>query len=384
MPMHKFSILFWIFFIYSLKIISVVPQKFKMYEIDLRSSSPVKYDFYIKNYFPSNDNIPIITEVKSPQSNIQGFICIHSNRTNNTYIKNLYCFSKDFTDTNQIFCQFYFSKELGQKNILNIQIPSILLNNALESQNSIVVKKNSENISKIGLTILNTFTDFVLSNKLNIILLSCQLFDDLVNNPASRIMHTLGKNDYILAFFDRDYGKIIGFFREFISLLQKDNEILQNELPEFSKNFMENNLNTFWIYELMGSGLAFDDFKNYNLSNCFFTDITNLLSLIEDPNHKFELNDYDQSIGSLSGCSLVAVLIHFQEEVNEKNLECFAYDNEKNKLEFKVMIDSKKRLVFFMFDLQYLKEFNIRQVDCIAQTPIKHYVSRNISLISYF
>ncbi|KKO74198.1 hypothetical protein AAJ76_1020003, partial [Vairimorpha ceranae] len=131
-------------------------------------------------------------------------------------------------------------------------------------------------------------------------------------------------------------------------------------------------------------GLAFDDFKNYNLSNCFFTDITNLLSLIEDPNHKFELNDYDQSIGSLSGCSLVAVLIHFQEEVNEKNLECFAYDNEKNKLEFKVMIDSKKRLVFFMFDLQYLKEFNIRQVDCIAQTPIKHYVSRNISLISYF
>ncbi|KKO74004.1 hypothetical protein AAJ76_144000123, partial [Vairimorpha ceranae] len=41
MPMHKFSILFWIFFIYSLKIISVVPQKYKMYEIDLRSSSPV-------------------------------------------------------------------------------------------------------------------------------------------------------------------------------------------------------------------------------------------------------------------------------------------------------------------------------------------------------
>ncbi|KKO75139.1 hypothetical protein AAJ76_30000180, partial [Vairimorpha ceranae] len=40
-PMHKFSIIFWISFIYSLKIISVVPQKFKMYEIDLRSSSPV-------------------------------------------------------------------------------------------------------------------------------------------------------------------------------------------------------------------------------------------------------------------------------------------------------------------------------------------------------
>ena len=55
MPMNKLNVLFKMSYIYSLKIISVVPQTHKMYDIDLKSTSPANYDFYIKNYYSSNE-----------------------------------------------------------------------------------------------------------------------------------------------------------------------------------------------------------------------------------------------------------------------------------------------------------------------------------------
>ncbi|KKO73597.1 hypothetical protein AAJ76_401000622, partial [Vairimorpha ceranae] len=222
MPMNNFNVLFWMSYIYSLQRITLVPEIHKMYEIDLKSISPAEYAFYMKKYFLFNDNIPIITEVRSPQSNIQGFVCIHSSGGTKKYIKNLYCFAKDFTNIDQIFHQLYFTKALGQQNILNIQIPQMLFNNALESQYSIKVKKISKNISEIEVKLQNGFIKFLLLNKLDIILLSCQLLEELTNRPGSRIMHSLENKDYILAFFDRDYGKLIGFLNEFILLLQED------------------------------------------------------------------------------------------------------------------------------------------------------------------
>ena len=90
MPMNKMNVLFKMSYIYSSQIFPVVPQIHKMYDIDLKSNSPANYDFFIKNYYSSNDNILIITEVKLPQSDIFVFLCIHYNRTTNTYIKSLY------------------------------------------------------------------------------------------------------------------------------------------------------------------------------------------------------------------------------------------------------------------------------------------------------
>ena len=58
-------------------------------------------------------------------------------------------------------------------------------------------------------------------------------------------MHSLENKDYILAFFDRDYDKIISFLKEFILLLEESNEFLQYDLHVFLKNFIKNNLNTF-------------------------------------------------------------------------------------------------------------------------------------------
>ncbi|KKO75812.1 hypothetical protein AAJ76_1100012845 [Vairimorpha ceranae] len=383
MPMNKLNVLFWMSYIHSLQILSVVPQTYKMYEINLRNTYPGKYDFYIKNHYPPVDKIPIITEVKSPLSNIQGFVYIHSNQTTDTYIKSLYCFSSDFTDTNQIFYQFEFTTALKQKNILNIQIPSMLFNNALESQYGIEVKKTFGNISNIGLKIQNNFTEFILLNKAKTISSSRQLLDELTNRPGSRIKHSLESEDYILAFFDRDYNKIISFLNEFISLLQEDDVFLQHQLPMFFINFVKNNLNTFWEEELIFSFKDFNTFKDIHLLNCFFTDLKNLFWLIEDPNHKFALTDHDQCIGSLYGNSCVNVLFNFQEDVDEKTLKCFVYDKKNNKLNYKLMIDTTKRKIFIMFKLRYLKESNIKQIDCIIQTPKKHFKSCDINLIGY-
>ncbi|EEQ81176.1 hypothetical protein NCER_102577, partial [Vairimorpha ceranae BRL01] len=194
MPMNNFNVLFWMSCIYPSQIIPVVPEIHKMYEIDLKSISPAKYDFFIKNYFLSNENIPIVTEVRSPQSNIQGFVCIHSNRATNYYVKNLYCFAKDFTNNDQTFHQLYFNKALGQQNILNIQIPQMLFNNLLKFQFCILVKK----IGVMNLQTQNDFIKFLLLNKLDIILLSRQLLEELTNRPRSRIMHSLENKDYIL------------------------------------------------------------------------------------------------------------------------------------------------------------------------------------------
>ena len=73
-------------------------------------------------------------------------------------------------------------------------------------------------------------------NKAKTISLSCQLLDGLTNKSASRIMHSLENKDYILAFFDRDYDKIISFLKEFILLLEGSNEFLQYDLHVFLKN----------------------------------------------------------------------------------------------------------------------------------------------------
>ena len=329
--------------IYSLQINTLYSSTYKMYEIDLQSTLPENYDFYIKNYYSSNDNILIITEVKSPQFNIYGFLCIHSNRTSNTYTKKLYCFSKDFTNINKIFYKFDFTMALRRKNILNIQIPSMLFNNAIKLRYGVEITKITENVSDIGLKMQNDFIEFVFLNKLKTILSCRQLLEELTNKPVSRIMQSI-----------------------------------------FLTNFMKNNLNKFWEDEFMLFNKDFDIFKNYNLSNCFFTDLINLFCLIENPNHKFKLYDYDRYIGSLFGYSYVAVLIYFQEDIDEKNLKCFAYDKKNNELKYKLLIDSKKRLIFFMFELHYLKESNITQIDCLVQTPNKHYESCNIDLIEYF
>ena len=384
MPMNKSNLLFWMTCIYSLQINTLYSSTYKMYEIDLQSTLPENYDFYIKNYYSSNDNILIITEVKSPQFNIYGFLCIHSNRTSNTYTKKLYCFSKDFTNINKIFYKFDFTMALRRKNILNIQIPSMLFNNAIKLRYGVEITKITENVSDIGLKMQNDFIEFVFLNKLKTILSCRQLLEELTNRPVSRIMHSLENEDYILAFFDRDYCKIISFLKKLILLLQEDNELLKSKLSIFLTNFMKNNLNKFWEDEFMLFNKDFDIFKNYNLSNCFFTDLINLFCLIENPNHKFKLYDYDRYIGSLFGYSYVAVLIYFQEDIDEKNLKCFAYDKKNNELKYKLLIDSKKRLVFFMFELHYLKESNITQIDCLVQTPNKHYESCNIDLIEYF
>ena len=309
--MNNFNVLFWMSCIYPLQRITLVPEIHKMYEIDLKSISPAKYDFFIKNYFLSNENIPIITEVRSPRSNIQGFVCIHFNRVTDTYIKSLYCFSKDFTNIDQIFDQLYFTKAIGQHNILSIQIPSMLFNNALESQYSIIVKKIFKNIREIDLIMQNDYVEFLLFYKFDMILSSRQLLEELTNRSGSGIRHSLENEDYILAFFDRDYDKIISFINEFILLLQGDGEVLKRELPMFLINFIKNNLNTFWKDELMLSNKDFDTFKDIHLLNCFFLDLANLFDLTEDQNHKFELFDHDQCIGSLFGHSLVTVLMHF-------------------------------------------------------------------------
>ena len=381
MPMNKLNVLFRVSYIYSLQIVSVVPQMHKMFEIYLRNAFPLRYDFYLKNYYSSNDKIPIITEIKSPRSNIQGFIYIHSNQATNTYIKNLYCFSNDFIETNQIFYNCNFNTALNQNNFLNIHIPTMLFNIELESRVGIKVKKISKNISDINLKMQNNFTEFILSSKLKIISLSRQLLHDLTNRPESRIKHSLENNDYILAFFDRDYDKIISFLKDFILLLQqKDNKLLRNEIPIFLTNFVKNNLNIFWKNELTLSDMDFNTFKDIHLLNCFFNDLTNLFFITKDPNYKFELYDYDQNIDSLHGYSYVTVLFNFQEDIDVKNLKCLVYDKKNNELDFKLMIDSTKRKIFFMFDINYLKEFYNTQINCIVQTPKKHYQSCDIYL----
>ncbi|KKO73696.1 hypothetical protein AAJ76_2990002206, partial [Vairimorpha ceranae] len=187
--------------------------------------------------------------------------------------------------------------------------------------------------------------------------------------------------DYILAFFDRDYGKLIGFLNEFILLLQENYELLKRELPMFLTNFIKNNLNDFWKDELMLSNKNFNTFKEIHLFGCFFSDLINLFYLLVNPNHKFILIDYDQHDEYLFGRSMVTVLMHFQEDIDEKNLKCSVYDNKYNVLEYKLMIDSTKKIIFFMFDLRYLKEFNIRQINCIVQTPQNRYQSCDINLI---
>ena len=185
--MNKLNVLFRVSYIYSLQIVSVVPQMHKMFEIYLRNAFPLRYDFYLKNYYSSNDKIPIITEIKSPQSNIQGFIYIHSNQATNTYIKNLYCFSNDFIETNQIFYNCNFNTALNQNNFLNIHIPTMLFNIELESRVGIKVKKISKNISDINLKMQNNFVKFLLSSKLKIISLSRQLLHDLQMDPNQEL-----------------------------------------------------------------------------------------------------------------------------------------------------------------------------------------------------
>ena len=377
MPMNNFNVLFWMSCIYPLQRITLVPEIHKMYEIDLKSISPAEYAFYMKKYFLFNDNIPIITEVRSPQSNIQGFVCIHSSGGTKKYIKNLYCFAKDFTNIDQIFHQLYFTKALGQQNILNIQIPQMLFNNSLKFQFCILVKK----IGVMNLQTQNDFIEFLLLNKLDIILLSCQLLEELTNRPGSRIMHSLENEDYILAFFDRDYGKLIGFLNEFILLLQENDELLKRELPMYFTNFIKNNLNNFWKDELVLSNKDFNTFKEIHLFGCFFSDLANLFYLLVNSNNKFMLFNYDKCARYLFGCSMVTVLMHFQEDIDEKNLKCFVYDKKKNVLKYKIMVDSTKRIIFFMLDLRYLKESNIRQIDCIVQTPQNRYQSCDINLI---
>jgi len=53
--MNIINVLFKMSYIYSLQIISVVLQTHKMHDIDLKSTSPSNYDFYIKNYYSSNE-----------------------------------------------------------------------------------------------------------------------------------------------------------------------------------------------------------------------------------------------------------------------------------------------------------------------------------------
>ena len=383
MPMAKFNVLFWMFYIKSLQIIPVVPQIQKMYEIDLRTTCPTRYDFYIKNFNSSNIYIPIMVEIKSSQSNIQRFVCIHFNRATNTYIKNLYYFLKDLTETNQIFYKFSFTTALGKNNILKTHIPTLKSKESLGSPHDTLIKKKTENISDIRLKIQNSFAEFVLFNKIETTLLSRQLLNDLTSKTVSKVVHSLESKDYILSFFERDYSKIINFLKEFVSLLQEDNELLQYKLPIFFINFMRNNSNNFWKNELMLSDINFYTFKDIHLFTCFFTDLKNLFCLIKNPDYKFELNDYDQYIGTLCGNPSVAISIHFEEDIDEKNLKCFVCNKKKNELSFKLMIDSKKRTVFLMFDLRYLKESNITQLDCIVQTPNKHYQSCNIDLKNY-
>ena len=101
--MNKLNVLFKMSYIYSLEIISVVPQTHKMYDIDLKSTSPANYDFYIKNYYSSKDNILTITEVKSPHSDIPGFVCIHYNQTTNTYTKTYIAFQKILQESIRYF-----------------------------------------------------------------------------------------------------------------------------------------------------------------------------------------------------------------------------------------------------------------------------------------
>ena len=55
MSMNIINVLFKMSYIYSLQIISVVLQTHKMHDIDLKSTSPSNYDFYIKNYYSSNE-----------------------------------------------------------------------------------------------------------------------------------------------------------------------------------------------------------------------------------------------------------------------------------------------------------------------------------------
>jgi len=196
--MNKLNVLFKMSYIFSSQIFPVVPQIHKMYDIDLKGTSSAKYDFFIKNYYSSNNNILIITEVKSPHSDISGFFCIYFNRVTNTYIKSLYCFSKDFTNTDKIFHQLNFITSLGQNNILYIQIASMLLNNASQSQYGIVVEKNFQNVGDMSLKIENRFIELVLLNKRKTISLSCQLLHGLTNKSASRIMHATIKKILLL------------------------------------------------------------------------------------------------------------------------------------------------------------------------------------------
>ncbi|KKO74114.1 hypothetical protein AAJ76_116000579, partial [Vairimorpha ceranae] len=193
----------------------------------------------------------------------------------------------------------------------------MLFNNASQSQYGIGIIKDFQNVSNIGLKIQNRFTELVSLNKGKTNSLSCQLLNRLTNKPASRIMHALENEDYILAFFDRDYSKIINFLEKFILILQDINELLQYRLSIFFTSFMENNLNTFWKIELMHSNEDFSNFKNIHLSNCFFKDLYNLFCLVENENHKFKLFDYDQYIGALFGYPLIAVLFNFQEDIDE-------------------------------------------------------------------
>ena len=126
--------------------------------------------------------------------------------------------------------------------------------------------------------------------------------------------------------------------------------------------------------------MNFKTFKDIHLLNCFFGDLTNLFFITKDPNYKFELHDYDQNIDSLHGYSYVTVLFNFQEDIDVKDLKCLVYDKKNNELDFKLMIDSTKRKIFFMFDINYLKEFYNTQINCIVQTPKKHYQSCDIYL----
>ena len=355
-----------------------------MYEADLRSDNTTNINFYLKNYTSISNNVPYITELIIPETNIQRIICIYHNHSAGSYIKRIYFFQNDLTTPTILkLHQLDYAIFLGKNNILKFFIPAILLDNTLNFPFNIVLRKYLEDTDDLNLERRKIFLDHLLNNKDEIINNSEQLLNDLTKNPESSLFHSLKEGDYILAFFDRNYDKIINFFKSLILVLKENNKDLQPKLFNFFVNFIKNNLNRTWQDELKHSGIDFDVFKDFNLLNCVFTDITNLLQLVSYPDYKFQFYDFDQRTGLYFGNSVLGVLLQLPEDFDEKNIKCIVYDKKQNEVTFKCMFEYTKKKFYFIFDPAYLKHLKITKINCIVMTTNKNYESLNINLTEF-
>ncbi|EEQ81550.1 hypothetical protein NCER_101974 [Vairimorpha ceranae BRL01] len=364
-------------FIYSIKIVPLVPRTYLMDEFDLSSDYKVDSDFFLKYYGCCITQKLILNKFYCLISRTCGFFYLDFSKTQKIVTKKLFLSKKDLKNNNKQVNLPFYEVLLGQNNILRIVLPVINTINTSESTSEVsFCKTNCCSNNCIQLS----FIEYIILNKENIIKCSKKIIKDLIKGHDSCIRFLLDKKDYILTFFSRDFALILKFFEDFVKILAVEDTILPVKLCIFFDSFLKNNMNNFWTNLLIDSKLEFDYFKKNSLYDCFFSDIYNLINLIENFQYKFTFFEKNRSKILLNGKSIILIELELQEKFNESTCNFEVCDDSYKKLYVDYMTNFNKTTIYFMLNNFSVQIFNINRIHCAIFMPDKIYMANNIEI----